>query len=80
MSDTLDLYEFNMDLFENRDQEEFLLFVQNFNMTIAASGTLPTGAEIQYLHTLVFGEALHQFDSLSLDMEGAEPLTVETII
>ena len=54
--------------------------MQNFNMTLAVSGTLVTGAKIQYLHTLVRGEALRQFDSLSADVEGANPLNVETII
>ena len=50
-----DLYEFKMAFFDNGDLEEFLLFVQNFNMTLAASGTLATGAKIQYLYTLVRG-------------------------
>ena len=40
MSSTLDLYEFRMSLFDNVETEEFLLFVLNFNMTLAASGTL----------------------------------------
>ena len=31
-------------------------------MTFAASGTLSTGVKIQYICTLVRGEALRQFD------------------
>ena len=54
-SATQDLYEFNMDLFDNGDPEEFLLFVQNFNINLAASGKLVTGAKIQCLCTLVRG-------------------------
>ena len=38
-----ELYEFKMSLFENGKPEEFLLFVRNFNMTLAASGTLEAG-------------------------------------
>ena len=57
-----DLYEFKMVLFDNSKHEEFLLFIFNFNMTIEASGTLKSGAKIQYLCTLVHGEALNQFD------------------
>ena len=38
------LYEFKVDLFDNGDPEEFLLFVWNFNMTLVASGTLAIGA------------------------------------
>ena len=67
-SDMLELYNFKMDLFENGNPEEFLLFVKNFNTTIALSGTLVTGAKNRYLRTLVRGEALHKFDMLPSDM------------
>ena len=56
------------------------LFVCNFNMTIVESGTLETGANIQYLCALVCGEALHQFDLLSSGLESTEALNVEYII
>ena len=55
MLSTLDLYEFKMSLFENGKPEEFLLFVCNFNMTLAASGTLEAGAKYQYLRNIVCG-------------------------
>ena len=66
-----------MALFDNGNMEEFLLFVSNFNMNIEASGTLVTGANIQYLHMLVRGEVLGQFDSLSDNVESSETLNVE---
>ena len=66
---TSDLYEFSMSLFDNENPEEFLLFVRNFNMALAASGSLETGTKIQYLCTLVRVEALHQFDFFSTDVE-----------
>ena len=75
-----DLYEFKMSLFDNVDPEEFLLFVRNFNMTLTASGMMEMGAKVQYLCTLVDGESLLQFDSLSYGVECTEPLTVEYII
>ena len=59
-----------MYLFENGEPEEFLLFVRNFNMNLAASGTLEAGAKIQYLRTLFCGEALGKSDVLSADVEG----------
>ena len=37
-------------------------------MTHEASGTFKAGANIQYLHTLVRGEALHHFDTLSAEV------------
>ena len=42
-----DLYEFKMSLFGNGEPEEFLLFVRNFNMTLAASEILGVGAKFQ---------------------------------
>ena len=57
-----------------------MLFIQNFNTTLAASENLETVAKIQYLCTLVHGKALRQFDSLSADVEVANTLNVETII
>ena len=49
-------------------------------MTLAASVTVVTGAKYQYLHTLVRGEALRQFDSLSAEVEGTKTLNVDYII
>ena len=79
-SPTSDLYEFKISLFDNGKPEEFLFFVRNFNMTLLASGTLEAGAKYQYLRTLVCGEALRQFDSLSADIEGTETLNTDYII
>ena len=76
-SSTADLYEFKMSLFDNGNPEEFLLLVRKFNTTLVDSGTLETGAKVQYLHMLVNGEALHQFELLYADVESTEPLTTE---
>ena len=79
-SSTSDLYDFKMSLFGSGNPEEFLLFVHNFNMTLAASGTLEAGVKYQYLHTIVCGEALRQLDLLSADLEGTQTLNVDYII
>ena len=79
-SSTSDLYEFKISLFYNGEMEEFLLFVRNFNTTLAASGTMDADAKFQYLCTLVHREALHKFDSLSADVESTETLDVDYII
>ena len=79
-SSTLDPYKFKMSLFKNVKPEELSLFVRNFNITLAASGALEAGAKIQYLRTIVRGEALRQFDSFSADVEGTENLNVDEII
>ena len=49
-------------------------------MTLTASGTLEAGAKVQYLRTIVCGEALRQFDSLYADVESTQKLNVEDII
>ena len=79
-SEKSDPYEFKIALSDNDEPEDFLLFVCNFNMTLEASGTLKDGIEVQYLHTLVHGEALSQFDALYFEVEGSTPLTLEDII
>ena len=69
-----------MALFENGKPKEFLLLVCNFNMTLEASIMLEKSGYIQYLHTLVRGESVCQFDTLSAYVEIKTPLTVEGII
>ena len=56
------------------------MFVRNFNMTLASSGTLEAGDKIQYLRTLVHREALRQFNSLSADVESTQTLNVYDIL
>ena len=48
-------------------------------MTLASSGALETGANNQYICTLVRGESLCQFDLLSDEVDGTNPLIVENI-
>ena len=62
-----------MYLLDNDNPEEFLLFVSNFNTTLAASGILEAVTKVQYLHMLVRGEALCNFESLSSDVESKTP-------
>ena len=40
------------------------MFISDFNMTLEASRTLVASVNIQYLHVMVCGEALYQFDTL----------------
>ena len=75
-----DLYEFKTSLCDNGKLEEFLLFVRNSNTDLATSVILEADAKFKYLHTLVCGEALRQFDLLSDDVESTETLNVDYII
>ena len=67
-SSTLDLYGFRMSLFDHGDPGEFLLFVRNFKMTLASTGTLDMNVKVQYIFTLVRGKVLHQFYLLYYDV------------
>ena len=42
------LYEFRMSLFNYGHTEEFLLFILNVQMTLAATGTLDAEAKVRY--------------------------------
>ena len=57
-----------------------MLFVCNFNMTPKSSGALETATKVQYLCTLVRGEVLRQFYTLSDVAESTNHFTVEAII
>ena len=49
---------------ENGEPENFLLFVQNFNITINASVMLASNKKLQYLRNLIHGEELSQYYNL----------------
>ena len=57
-----------MALFDNSNPEEFLLFIRYFNMTIEASETIETAANIHYLRALVRRKTLHQLGMLSAEV------------
>ena len=63
-----------MSLFYHGKPEEFLLFVRDFQITHAFTGTPETEVKIHYLCTLVYGEALRQFDLLYADVKNIETL------
>ena len=63
-----DFDEFKMALFDNDDPEEFLLFIQNFQITLQVSGMIAASMNIQYLHTLLCGKTLRQLDMLFVEV------------
>ena len=79
-SEKSDLYEFKIDLIDNRELEEFFLFIRNFQITIQASGTITTGTMIWYMLTLVRGKALRQLNTLSVDLGSTTSEYLKAII
>ena len=69
---TLDLYGFRMSLFDHGETEEFLSFICNFQMNLAATGTLDTEAQVQYLSKIFLGEVLRQFYLMYYDAENTD--------
>ena len=57
-----------------------MLFISNFKNTIKASVTYKYDAKIQYLCTLLRGEALCQFDTLSSEVRSASPENLTSIV
>ena len=76
-SEKLEIYEFKMAFFDNRQPGYFLLFIRNFNRTLKASGTLKYGTKVQCLRIMVRGEELHHFDTLYAEVgsDTSESLT-----
>ena len=52
----------------------------NFNITLNASGMFVAGVNIQYLCTLLPGEALRQFDMLSAEVGVTNPEILTSVI
>ena len=65
-----DLHGFKMVVFYNGGPEEFLLFIRKFNMTLEASEKLADNVKIQYPCTILHGELLRQFGTLSAEVGG----------
>ena len=63
-SGTSEMYEFKIDLFDNGDTEEFLLFQRNYQITIESTGSITMGEKIQYVHTWLLGEYLLGYETL----------------
>ena len=79
-SEMSDLYEFEIDLFDHGEPEELMLFIRNLQITIKAPLTLTAGANIQYICTILCGEALHQIDTLYTEVESATSEHLKYII
>ena len=73
-SSTSEIYEFWMSLFDHGETKEFLLFLQKFQITLSATGTIETEAKVQYIRMLVRAEALRLFDLVSFDAKNTETL------
>ena len=58
------LYRFKIDLFDNSNMEEFLLFLWNFKMTIKDLGMFTDNLNQQYICKLLHREVLRRFDTL----------------
>ena len=58
------IYKFKMALFDHGETEDFLLFQQNYWMTLEVSGDIMMDARIQYLCMLINVEVLCKFETI----------------
>ena len=63
-----------------KSRKSFFLFLHNFNMILAETGTLEMDTKIQYIRMLVCGEVLRQFYLFSAEIENTETLNVDYYI
>ena len=54
-----------MTIFQKCEPEEFLIFQCNFQIVLEAAENIVVVAKTQYICTLLHGEALHEFETLS---------------
>ena len=80
MSEKSDPNEFKMVVFNNGNPEDLFLLVCYFNLILQASVAFQMYSKVQYLYTLVRGEALLQFYTLYTDVESTTQLKVEANI
>ena len=57
-------YNINMSTLEYSQPEEFLALLNNFRITIDETGTMSPPGQINYLHTMLCGEDLREFDGV----------------
>ena len=60
ISEASDMYELKMALSSNGKLEDFILLQCNYQILPEASGNITSGEKIQYLLTLIRGEALRE--------------------
>ena len=59
-------YKLKIATFENVKLEAFLALTKNFKTAIDGAGTISAAGKINYLRTLLCGDALQEFDKLEI--------------
>ena len=70
-SSTAETYNINISTFKDVQPEEFLALLKNFEIEIDGTGTTSLSGKINYLHTMLLGASLREFDKLSSQNHGA---------
>ena len=58
-------YKLKMATFDNGQPEKFLVLTRNSNIEINGTGTIPVAGQINYLHMMLPGDYLWEFDKLA---------------
>ena len=62
---TSETYKLKFQTFENGKPEEFLQIMKELDTTTDGKGTTPATGKIKFLHTMLQGEALREFDVIA---------------
>ena len=79
-SEKSDLYEFKRVLLDNGNTEEFLFFMQNFQIILEASGSLAGSSEIYYLLKMLCGGLLCKLDTFCVKVGSTTTAYLNRII
>ena len=69
-----------MNLFDNGDPCELLLFISNYKMTLEYPGMLTSNVNIQYLCTILCGEALCEYGNLCIQVGNTMVMNLNQIV
>ena len=64
-------YNINMNTFDDGQPEEFLSLLRNYNIATNGTGTTTPSSWINYLRTMLCGQALREFDKIQSQYGGA---------
>ena len=71
-SATSETYKLSIYTFENGKPEEFLALVENFKTAIDGTGTRSVPVWVNYLRTMLYGEAQREFDKSASQFSGTK--------
>ena len=74
------MYDLKTVFLDNVNPEEFLWFVQNFRMSLEASGNIMEHEKLQYLRTLFCGKAIQKPETMCLQIGSTTMIRLNQVV